>query len=367
VRTVTFMKSKGTEAAPPAGETPAHYVARIALDMSLYVYGGPASPVPAVAPSADVAFDIVQPTVTDTIATPAQHAAVIFPANSVSEPTVVVITPDSTYYPDNCSGPLDTHYCQYPRFYHFNVFPDVKLNTPAKVQVCHVDAGAIRAPLADHDRFRFAHDKPADPAEYVPDGQIVDGIEVLPLVSMGVTHCADDGGTTYNTAYVRGSGLRGMLGYVGNRMMHSVSRAAHALFVPEDAWAIDQGGGGLTLGFSNFAVVDPQSTPDLAQSTAPGSYFAVTQTQLLPGSTVATTAWSITNLGSGTSGAFTSDIVVATDSLLTSAVSTVPLGGAPSLVPRASYGYTSQAVTVPTTPGTYFIGTRIAVAGADSL
>jgi hypothetical protein len=358
IRTIQYIQLKKTEATPPTGETRDHFLARLVLDMSLYVYGGANVTPPPMTSTSDVAFKLVNPGTADTVVTPASQAAVAFASTSVSEPTVVVVTPDTAYYPDNCSGPLDTHVCQYPRFYKFNVFPDVRLDSPAKVQVCHVDAGSVRRPLADHNRFVFAHDKPADAANYVPGGQIIDNIEVLPLVTMNVTACTAVGGTTYNTALAPTAG-----GFT--RLAWYAKKAATFLFVPKDAQAIDVGMGGSVDMFSNFAVVDTLSKPDLAQPQS-GAYFAPLHTQLVPGDAAQIQAWSIVNLGSGTSGAFTSDVIVATDSLLTNPVSTIHLGGAASLVPVATYAYPAMTVPMPAASGTYFVGTRINSTAADS-
>ena len=356
-RTVSMVDARAKFATPPTGETTPHFLARLVLDMSLYVYGGADTPVPAIDPTADVAYKLVEGATTDTIVTPALEAAVIFPAGAVSEPTVVVVTPDSTYYPANCSGPLVTHLCQYPRFYHFNVFPDVKLSTPAHVQVCHVDAGSNRLPLADHERFRIAHDKPLLSSDNAPGSTIVDGVEILALVPMFVTDCHSDGGTTYAPQF-SSTGL----GALAGRALAFAKR----LVTPNTANAIDVGGGGLVEIFSTFGVVDPQGQADVALST--GQYFAPLMTTALQGDVIPTTSWNVANLGSETSGAFTSNLVLATDSLLTNAITTVPLGGGASLVPNATYSYAAQSMPIPPTlnPGTYFLGTRVIPAGADS-
>ena len=368
-RTVAFVQGRTGAATPPSGETKAHYVARLVLDMSLFVYGGPDTPIPSIPPDADVASKLVSPGGPDTVVTPALRAAVVFPAGAVAQPTVVVITPDSTYYPDNCSGPLDTHLCQYPRFYRFNVFPDVKLAVPAKVQVCHVDAGSHRLPLADHNRFRVAHEKPASATDYAPGSTIVDNVEVLAYAPMAVTNCLAGGGTQYAAADSHSD--RGFFGRVTRLAMGLASRASAAatsLFAPTEAYAIDVGGGGFAASFSAFAVVDPQSKADLAQVTSGDFYFAPLMTTALPGDVIPTTSWRVSNVGNGTSGAFTSSVVVASDTGLANAVLTIPLTGGASLVPGAYLTYPAQSITLPTTlaPGNYFVGTRVIPSGADS-
>jgi hypothetical protein len=242
-RTISYLQLKATEATPPSGETRNHFIARLVLDMSTYVYGGPSAPVPPLSATSDVAFKLVTPATADTVVTPAKQAGVAFAVGSVVEPTIVVITPNTTYYPDNCTGPLDTKLCQYPRFYTFNVFPDVKLNVPAKVQVCHVDAGPARRALADHDRFRVAHDKPADPANYSTGSTIVDNIEVLALVTINITACAADGGTTYLPPLAVSYSRLGRAAYFAKSLISRAATAVGRFLAPNEALAIDVGGG----------------------------------------------------------------------------------------------------------------------------
>ena len=368
VKTVKYIESKTLNSTPPSDETQAHFVARLVLDMALYVYNGPTTPVPIVAPGSDVVLKVIQPTSTDTVVTPAKAAAVIFPAGAVSEPTVVVIMPVAAYYPANCSGPLDTHLCQYPKFYHFNVFPDVRLNAPANVQVCHVDAGTLRLPLADHARFKVAHEKPADAANYT-SGVIFDNVELLTPVAMNVTTCAANGGTTYlpPPATLGSMTPLGQLTHLASFAVHRLSVAALTLITPREAYAIDVGVGGEALFFSTFGVVDPLSQADLAQSTAAATAFHSTSDSVAVGAPAPIAAWNITNIGSGTSGAFTSQVIVANDAALTSVISTTAVGGAASLVPFSTYAYPAVNVAMPSTPGTYYVGTRIVPAGSDAL
>ena len=365
-RTISYIQLKAAEATAPSGETNAHFIARLVLDMSTYVYGGPTAPVPPLTATSDIAFKLVTPVTADTVITPAKLAGVAFPVGSVVEPTIVVITPDNTYYPDNCSGPLDTKLCQYPRFYTFNVFPDVKLNVPANVQVCHVDAGVARRALADHERFRVAHDKPADPANYAAGSTIVGNVEVLKLVTINITACTADGGTSYLPPIAASNSALGRAAYFAKSVMSRAATAVGRFLAPNEALAIDVGGGGETSFFSNFAVVDPQSKADLSVVTVFATSFRVTSASLPVGVPAAVPSWSIMNVGSGTSGAFTSSVIVASDTALTAAISTTPVYGAAALVPFATYSYAALNVTLPSTPGTYFVGTRITPAGLDS-
>lgn len=373
VKLVDYVDKKTSDATPPAGEQQAHFVARLVLDMELYAFDGPATPVPVITSGADMVLGTVQPNATTptTVVTPTQHAGVQFPAGAVSEPTIMVVVQESTFYPDNCSGPLNTHLCQYPQFYHFNAFPDVKLEKPAAVSVCHVDSGNARLPLADHDRFRLAHDAPVDPTARSAGSTLVDGIEILALQRfVGLTNCQAGAGTTYGLSRMLPS--RGTGGMIDRLLWHGrdaavrLASAIGSVISPRELYAIDVGGGGLVDVFSNFADVDPQSTPDLAQSALTSTRFHATVSTVLPGAAVPLAAWDVTNLGSGTSGAFTSQVIVASDSALTQVVSSTALAGGAALVPGAKFSYAALSVTAPSAPGTYFVGTKVVYAGTDS-
>lgn len=373
VKLVDYVDKKTSDATPPAGEQQSHFVARLVLDMELYAFNGPASPVPVITPGTDMVLGTVQPNATTptTVVTPTQHAGVQFPAGAVSEPTILVVVQETTPYPDNCSGPLITHLCQYPQFYHFNAFPDVKLEKPAAVSVCHVDSGSTRLPLADHDRFRLAHDAPVDPTARSAGSTLVDGIEILALQHfVGLTNCQAGTGTTYGLGRALPQpGTGGMLDRLlwhGRDAALRLASAIGSVITPRELYAIDVGGGGLVDVFSNFADVDPQSKPDLAQSSLTSTRFHATVSTVLAGAAVPLAAWDVTNLGSGTSGAFTSQVIVASDSALTQVLSSAALAGGSPLVPGAKFSYAAQSVTAPTAPGTYFVGTKVVYTGTDS-
>jgi hypothetical protein len=181
---------------------------------------------------------------------------------------------------------------------------------------------------------------------------------------MNVTNCPANGGP-YTSPYAANLTPVGRVQAVAMGLVNGVARVAKSLFVPKEVYAIDIGGGGFADFFSTFGVVDPFSKPDLAQS--PSAYFAATKTDLQVGDKVPVQAWSVTNLGSGTSGAFSSEVIIANDAALTSRVVTYSLDGASSLVPRASFSYPAQSFSMPAAPGTYYVGTRVVyAAGTDS-
>jgi alpha-tubulin suppressor-like RCC1 family protein len=365
VELVNWIQGKTSEMTAPSGETQAHVAARIVLDMSLYVYTGPTTTPPPVAPASDIALAVVSPADTATVQTPTLHAGVAFPANSVGEPTVVVVTQPAATYPDNCSGPLDTHLCQYPQFYKFNVFPDVRLDKPATVAVCHVNSGTVRNPREGiHDRFRLAHTRPADPANYSDGSTIVDNIEILPLTfSPTLIDCAN--GDSYSrspTGFIKRLGLlqRGV-GAIGH-----LASLVGKVIGPKSAYAIDQGGGGLVEFFSDFNVVDPNGLPDV--TVAPG--LTASQTEVLAGDTLSLLSVGVSNGGDASAGAFVTQLYLAADTALTN--SAVQLNGPITSIAGVVMGTTSdlgtQHITIPPQllPGTYFIGVRADDGGAVS-
>src|SRR5947207_567683 len=249
-----WVNQKASEmSAPPNNETRTAASARAVLYMSMYVYTGPATTPPPFTPSADDVVGLVTPGSPATIVTPTKHAGVQLEAGSVTENTIVVVTQSPTPYPANCSGPLQTRLCQYPQFYTFDQFPHVRLLKPAKFNVCHVNSGENRRPLADHDRFRLAHAKPASPAEYTPGSTIRDqngeSIEILPLVAQTFSTCIGNSYGTVEVGNARGS-------------ISKLARRVEKLLGPKSAYAIDLGLGGLSVDFSPFNDVDPLSVPD---------------------------------------------------------------------------------------------------------
>ena len=322
---------------PPGDETPASASARLALYMSLYIYEGPATPPPSYLVGADNAIGLVTPAQGATIVTPSTNAGVSVPAGAVDVNTVVVITENPTPYPANCSGPLPTKLCQYPRFYHFSQFPHTKLNVAAKFAVCHVNSGTQRTPLADHDRFRLAHNAPANPADYTPGSTYEGGIEILPLITQTFSVCDD-----IEYALNEPLGLRGVLA--------RASGAVGRLLTPKSAFAIDQGAGGESFMFSDFNDVDPDGVPDDSVSgfSAPDTVVA--------GSTI-TMPYTVTNVGTATSPSVTADFSIQ-PVYYAAVLPSIPLTstGIMSLVPGQSTIAQSTTATIPTTAsGNYWL------------
>lgn len=244
-----LIDKSATMSDPPGDETRAAAAARLVLYMATYIFNGPSSAIPGFSGGADNAVGIVTPAAGGTIVTPSTNAGVSIPPGAVNQNTLIVITENTTPYPANCSGPLNTKRCQYPKFYHFSQFPHQHLNAAAKFAVCHVNTGANRTPLEDHDDFRLAHNKPANPSDYTPGSTVVDDIEILPLVTQTFSFCDD-----IEYALTEPTGL--------DRVLAKATSAIASFLTPKSAYAIDQGMGGESFEFSDFNVVDPQGVPD---------------------------------------------------------------------------------------------------------
>jgi len=326
---------------PPNLETRVAASARLVLYMNMYVYGGPDGTPPDFIPGADVAVGVVTPDAPATIVTPTKHAGVQFEAGSVDENTVVVVIQNPAIFTDACSGPLDTKLCQYPQFYTFDQFPHKTLLKPAKFNVCHVNTGATRRPLADHDRLRLAHTKPANAADYTDGSAIRDGIEILPLVTQTFSTCES---SSYETDTEIGLGDAGLL----SRFARGIRR----IVTPNPAYAIDLGLGGISKSFSAFNDVDSVGRPDIAVQS-----FGVPEGAVSAGSHFAV-AYSVTNVGTATNAAvpFTVSLRFPVGE---GVFSSVEIGGGmlPSLVPGATYGQVNVDAVIPATlsPGSYTV------------
>lgn len=345
VELVKWVKNHASEmSTPPAGETKDAAAARLILYMSMYIYSGPTSVPPEYTPAADVAVDVVEPAQGDTIVTPAEVAGIGLEAGSVAEPTTIVITQNPTPYPANCSGPLQTKLCQYPRFYHIDQFPHVKLLKTAKVSVCHINGGTERTPLADHDRFRLAHTLPASPADYTAGSTIRDtngeAIEILPLVTQTFVNCGDVEFTASGLRHTTGT-LTRLAKRIGN------------FFAPTTAYAIDQGYGGGTDEFSDFNDVDPLGTPEREVTTAtvsPGPYHE--------GDHV-TYTYHVRNTGTATATPVPVDFVFGADTAFSLGDTILRVDTLPEIVPGDSITLSLSAVLPPGPTGTRAMGIRV--------
>lgn len=263
---------------PPNNESIAGASARLVLYMSLYVYSGPHTPVPTTfGTGADGTVGVVSPVSPALLQTPLKHAAANFEAGTVNDNTIVIVTQNTNFYQQKCSGPFTTKYCQYPQYYRFQVFPEQKFNKLVHMAVCHVATGGAYGPLpgVDHNHFVLAHDKPANASDYTPGGFPVPGenIEILPLnptfdPTRPIISCA---GTAYPqiALFTVPRAPDGVLAHAlalaartGNAAARLVARAV----TPRDAYAIDNGEEHNTFSWSTFENVDTLGHPDIQVS-----------------------------------------------------------------------------------------------------
>ena len=231
-------------------ETPASAAAKLKLLMTAYVNG---VTVPDLPSGLDFGGAVVLPgTNPDPIISRDELAGIDIPQNGVSATTVVTILEDPPTTPyGTCGGPLQTTLCQIPRYYKFDAQPHVKLNSPAKFAVCQTEPSALPwstpdTPTLQHldARLRLAHDKPASSADYSPNATIYQGVEILPLTSQTFLDCH---------AHLTAAGPTNAL----LQKSYALLTAAWSLVAPKTAWAIDLGGGGEGVSFSNFNNLDP--------------------------------------------------------------------------------------------------------------
>ncbi|HUQ21246.1 MAG TPA: CARDB domain-containing protein [Gemmatimonadaceae bacterium] len=346
VELTKFINNKtGDMTQPPAGETKKAAAARLVLYMALYIYNGPNTTPPNYSPDADNAMGVLTASQPLTVVTPSTHAGAQFEAGSTSEDRIIVITQNPDPYPVECSGPLQTTACQYPLFYHIESFPAGRLLKTAKAAICHINSGTDRYPLADHDRFRLAHTKPANSADYTTGSTIRDNIEILPLVSQSFVFCDNVSQPPVIASNIFRRGLQ-MVGALATNVLHAAS--------PKSAYAIDQGGGGGFNIMSPFNNVDPQSKQDLnvlSFSTPGGSVISGTN---------ATISYTIKNTGTGTSNAGTGSIRISTDAIITASDPLLASIAVPSLPPKSTDVVTNLPVAIPPAaslaPGSYYIG-----------
>ncbi len=346
VELTKFIIAKSPDmTAPPGGETKQAAASRLVLYMSLYIYNGPNTTPPDYTPSADNALGVLTASAPLTVVTPSQHAGAQFEAGSTSEDRIIVITQNPNPYPAECSGPLQTTLCQYPLFYEINMFPDTKLLKIAKAAICHINSGTSRLPLADHDRFRLAHTKPANPSDYTPGSTIKDNIEILPLITQNFVFCEDTEEPPVIASTLVGRGLQLASAYA-SKLLRKLT--------PNSAYAIDQGGGGGFEVASPFNDVDPLSKPDMDVTTLspPTGSLAIG----VPSSLTFTAK----NIGTGTNDVATATIRISTDTTITAADQLLATTSVPSLPPGSTYTSSSIPLIIPTmATGTYYIGVLI--------
>ncbi|AHG93694.1 hypothetical protein J421_6159 (plasmid) [Gemmatirosa kalamazoonensis] len=225
-------------------ETVPSVAAKVKLYMTAYVYG---LVVPNIPTGVDFGGGLVLPgTDPAPIITLNQLAGVDLKPLSVDVPTLITIVENRTRYP-LCGGPLATTLCQLPRFYRFDASPHVKLNVPADFAVCHTKPAALPWGTTNLDaRIRVAHDRPTSASDDTPGAIRTGGIEILAYTPITFLHCEDH----TNVAFAAPASALEQRGW-------ALLGALWSAVAPRTAWAIDLGGGGQSLSFSNFNLVDP--------------------------------------------------------------------------------------------------------------
>jgi hypothetical protein len=347
---VKFVGLKTGNISPPAGETQKHAAARLVYAMSLYVYSGPGTPVPPT--GSDLVYAFVGAGQSATIVVPSDKAGVSL--TSPDDRIVVISQVDPALYPAQCQGPQPYTGCQYPLFYKFESFPHTRLDIPAHFAVCMVTDGD-RRPLdypeqepggPVHERMHLAHETPVNEADRTPGSTYKDGIEILSLAEHqeGFVSC-------HESAFVPSS----------NPVLALAQRAFRGFtrfITPKDLYAYDQGPEHLADAFSNFNGVDPESEPDLAITD-----FVGVPAEAYPG-TVIGPRYAFENLsrrnnrgaGTGPSLPTTAQFYLSSDAVFDA--EDTPQGAPvviPALYPDQGDVVTNQSLTLPTTPGHYYV------------
>lgn len=373
---VLQKESKMSSAGLVGNETVPSAATRLAQYMALYVYGnlGPNTAVPPYFPGQDAAFGIVTPSAGGTIVTPTQHAGVKVDPSSVGQNTIITVTQNPNSYPYDCTGPLDTPFCQVPQFYSFDSYPHVPFLQKVHVAVCPVNVPtSLRSLLSgeNDDQLRLAHPAPAG-GPFTPGGAVLGNIEVLPLIAQSFVSCNSSTGAT-NSIYTLPTPQSSQIGMLLNgaaRFFDRFASAVGAIVGPEYAKAIDQGGGGDVLTFSPFNVVDTVYRPHFSIqsfSVAPspeGTFDG--PPYVAPGQTVYI-GYTVSNAGTAPTGSAASlAFMFGPDTTLTQpVVNGIGTSTTPYIAPGTSASQSLIAVTVPsnTAPGTYYIGAVVSSTG----
>jgi hypothetical protein len=351
---VKFIGLKTGNISTTDGETPKHAAGRLVYAMSLYVYSGPTTPVPPV--GSDLVYAFVGAGQSATIVVPSDKAGVSL--TSPDDRIVVISQDDPALYPAQCQGPQPYTGCQYPLFYKFESFPHTRLDIPAHFAVCMVTEGD-RRPLdypeqepggPVHQRMHLAHETPTNEADRTPGSTYKDGIEILALAEQqqGFVSCNE-------SAFVPSSNPVLAL---AQRAFRGFTNIAGRILTPKDLYAYDQGPEHLADSFSNFNGVDPESEPDLAITD-----FVGVPAEAYPG-TIIGPRYAFENLsrrnnrgaGTGPSLPTTAQFYLSSDAVFDA--EDTPQGTpvvVPALYPDQGDVVTNQSLTLPTTPGRYYV------------
>lgn len=294
-----------------------------------------------------------------TVVTGDQHAGLMIPAGTLTQPVTISITPITANYTFP-AGPLNTKLDQYGPFFEFNVIPEQSFATPVLAAGCIQSASGGPPPSS----VDIAHN-------------VGTGIEILPTVPAPFLVCSPTGEMIRqpSTLQLARNGDYG-------RALRRIGSAALKLFTPEPAYALVASGiGGKTKSFSPFGGVDtavvvklPAGFPAQPQTAPAGSPVAAApavtvqtvngHTPLGGASVVFTIASGGGSLGPSSSSSVVSATTLTTDN--TSGTATVPawtlgVGPANTMNAIASFVLPTNISGLPTSGAG--AGSGIALAG----
>lgn len=191
-----------------------------------------------------------------TVVTGSQHAGVVIPGGTLSQPVTISIAllPGAYTFP---AGPLNTKLDQYGPFFEFRVVPQQTFNTPVLAAAC------IQSPSGNlPSSVDIAHN-------------VGTGIELLPTHPVSFLLCGGTGLAPQPSAFELARS-----GDYGDAVKRLGSMAL-SMLTPTSAYAFSTGIGGTTTSFSPFGGVDtavvvrlPSTFPAQPQSAPAGSPIA---------------------------------------------------------------------------------------------
>lgn len=160
--------------------------------------GLPAPPLSAASFSDDGLVAVVDPTTSDTLATPSGFAGIGVPAGALPRRVLLAVArlPDSANFAPT-DGPLPTTLDQYPLFFNYSTTPAVTFNADVLLGICQVSdsASAYYPDDATFERLRLAHPNPVAPSTI----EVFEYVEVDFLDCDGASVSASRAGRTRRT------------------------------------------------------------------------------------------------------------------------------------------------------------------------
>ncbi|MEO8945116.1 MAG: hypothetical protein ABI338_01365 [Gemmatimonadaceae bacterium] len=270
-----------------------------------------------------------------TVLTGDQHAGVVVPGGTLTQPVTITITPikGNFTFP---AGPLNTKLDQYGPFFQFNVVPEQTFATPVVAAGCINGSGDAPPPST----VDLAHN-------------VGDSIQILTAAPTPFLVCGPTGMIRQpSTMQLARNGDYG-------RALRRIESSALKLFTPEPAYAFTSSGvGGKTSSFSPFGGVDTAvvvklvssfpAQPQLAPAGSPVAAAPSVMVQTVNGHTPLGGASVVFTIGSGggslgpsSSSSIVNSATVVTDN--TTGIAAVPswtLGAGPANTLNATASFT---------------------------